>query len=92
MPRPALCRTNIRRAGFDQMRRGRGPIPDVPLPDEADLLRIVSLDQAARLAGISRRTLMRHHRDKFIQLSPGRLGLRLGDALHIKTLHVKEGA
>jgi hypothetical protein len=46
-----------------------------------ELERIVSLDEAARLRGVSADTLRRHDRDKFIQLSPRRLGMRVRDAL-----------
>jgi hypothetical protein len=43
--------------------------------------RAISLQEAARLKGISVDTLKRYYRDKFIQLSPRRLGMRVGDAL-----------
>jgi hypothetical protein len=44
-------------------------------------LRIVSLAEAARLAGCSEDNLRRHHSAKLIRLSPRRLGMRLGHAL-----------
>jgi hypothetical protein len=44
-------------------------------------LRIVTLVEAARLSGVSKDTLLRHHRDKLVRLSPRRLGIRVGDAL-----------
>jgi hypothetical protein len=46
-------------------------------------LRIVSLAEAARLAGISADGLRRHHSEKLIRLSPRRVGMRQGDALMI---------
>jgi hypothetical protein len=51
---------------------------DLPLVER---LRIVSLAEAARLAGLSEDSLRRHHPDKLIRLSPRRLGMRQGDAL-----------
>jgi hypothetical protein len=48
------------------------------------MMRIVSIKQAAQLAGISERTLKDSHPDKVIQISPGRIGMRLRDALRIK--------
>jgi hypothetical protein len=43
--------------------------------------RIVSLDEAVRLSGMSKDGLVRYHKDKFIKLSPRRVGMRLRDAL-----------
>jgi len=56
-------------------------------PDRLPLverLRIVSLQEAARLSGISEDGLRRHHAEKLIRLSPRRVGMRQGDALHLK--------
>jgi len=47
--------------------------------------RIVLLPEAARLAGVSIDTLRRYHSDKFIRLSKQRQGMRLRDALMMKT-------
>lgn len=52
-----------------------------------DLDRVVTLRQAAELAGVSVRTLWRNRPDKFVRLSPGRIGMRKRDALLMK----KEG-
>jgi len=54
-----------------------------PLPTAVQLMRIVSLRQAAELAGVSARTMQRTHPDKIIRISPGRLGMRVRDALMI---------
>ena len=43
--------------------------------------RIVTLAEAARLSSLSIDTLRRKHRDKFIQLSERRFGMRRRDAL-----------
>jgi hypothetical protein len=43
--------------------------------------RIITLDQASALTSLSRDTIKRNYRDKFIQLSPRRIGMRLGDVL-----------
>ena len=43
--------------------------------------RIVPLAEASRLSGMSEDTLRRHYRDKIIQLTAHRLGMRVGDAL-----------
>lgn len=53
------------------------------LPTEVQSMRIVSIRQAAELAGISTRTMQRVHADKIIRVSPGRLGMRVRDALMI---------
>jgi hypothetical protein len=53
------------------------------LPTAVQLMRIVNLRQAAELAGVSARTMQRVHADKIIRISPGRLGMRVRDALMI---------
>lgn len=50
---------------------------------DIELDRIVTLKQAAELMGVSIQTLRRTHRDKFIRLSPRRLGMRMRDALFL---------
>jgi len=50
-----------------------------------ELARIAPLTEAARLAGVSKDTLQRHHSDKILRLSPRRLGMRVGDALQLGT-------
>jgi hypothetical protein len=62
----------------------RKRVEDIELPDAVYMMRIVSIKQAAQLAGISERTLKDSHPDKVIQISPGRIGMRLRDALRIK--------
>jgi hypothetical protein len=47
------------------------------------LARIVTLREAAQLAGCSEDTLKRRHSEKIIRLSPRRLGMRLKDALFL---------
>jgi hypothetical protein len=46
-----------------------------------DLERIIPIPEVARLRGVSEDTVRRHDRDKIIQLSPNRQGMRLKDAL-----------
>jgi hypothetical protein len=46
-----------------------------------ELMRIVPLREAARLSGLSLRTLHTSFRDKFVHLSKRRLGMRVRDAL-----------
>jgi len=58
------------------------PSDQLPLVER---LRIISLGEAARLAGISEDGLRRHHPDKLIRLSPRRVGMRVGDALMISS-------
>lgn len=50
-------------------------------PSWLELQRIVSLQEAERLSGMSVDTIKRRHADKLIRLSPRRLGIRVGDAL-----------
>jgi hypothetical protein len=47
------------------------------------LARIVTLREAAQLAGCSEDTLKRRHSAKIIRLSPRRLGMRIRDALFL---------
>ena|SRR6516165_3700465 len=58
-----------------KQRRGHDPGPR----DDPD--RIVTLAEAAQLMGVSIDTLRRKYRDKFIQLSARRYGMRRRDAL-----------
>jgi hypothetical protein len=70
----------------------RKPIEDEELPKEVMLMRIVNLRQAAELAGLNERTLAKFHADKVIRLSPGRVGMRVRDALMIAESKKKEEA
>jgi hypothetical protein len=47
------------------------------------LARIVTLREAAQLAGCSEDTLKRRHSSKIIRISPRRLGMRIRDALFL---------
>jgi hypothetical protein len=65
--------------------RARLDMPDVS-PSQVplswlELQRFVSLDEAVRLSGLSRDTLLRRHSDKIKRISTRRLGIRLCDAL-----------
>jgi hypothetical protein len=62
-------------------------LEDLPLVEK---LRIVSLDEAVRLSGLSHDSLKRHHRDKLIKLSPRRLGMRLADCLLLPTDDIEQ--
>jgi hypothetical protein len=53
------------------------------LLDPTETLRFVSLEEAVRLSGLSRDSLLRHHRDKVRRISPRRLAMRLGDVLSL---------
>jgi hypothetical protein len=46
-----------------------------------ELARIVPIPEAVRLSSLSEETLRRKHRDKWIQLSERRYGMRLRDVL-----------
>jgi hypothetical protein len=61
----------------------RKRIEDEELPTAVQLMRIVSIRQAAELAGIGVRTMLRSHADKIVRISPGRIGMRVRDALMI---------
>jgi hypothetical protein len=62
------------------MHANNSMLDDLPVVER---LRIVSLAEAARLAGVSEDHLRRHHAAKFIRLGPRRIGMRQGDALMI---------
>lgn len=57
----------------------RGPTSNPP--DWLELKRIVDLKEASRLSGLSVDSIKRHYRQQIIELSPRRLGMRVGDAL-----------
>ena len=54
-------------------------------PTSLELLRIVTMREAAALSGLSAATLARRHPEKIIRLSPRRKGMRLRDALLLPT-------
>jgi hypothetical protein len=56
----------------------------IKLSPELELERIVPLQEAAKLQSTSVDTIKRRHRDKIIELSPRRLGMKLKDALIMK--------
>ena len=49
-----------------------------------EMLRIVGLTEAARLAGVHPKTLRKNHSDKIINVTKKKLGMRVRDALMIK--------
>ena len=61
----------------------RKRIENTAFPAEIELMKIISIRQAAELAGVSTRTLQRVLGDKIIRISPGRRGMRVRDALLI---------
>jgi hypothetical protein len=48
-----------------------------------ELMRIIPISEAAKLSSISPDGWYRHHKDKLIQLTEKRFGVRLRDALFI---------
>ena len=58
---------------------------DEPELSALELLRIASMKEAARLAGVSERTLRRNYADRILQVSERRQGMRVGVALQIKS-------
>ena len=58
------------------------PTPSNPEPlSWLELQRFVSLEEASRLSGLSRDTLLRRHSEKIQRISTRRLGMRLCHAL-----------
>jgi hypothetical protein len=60
------------------------PADDFKLPTKYELDRIISLQEAKRISSLSPDSWKRNHRDKLLELSPRRFGVRLGDALMLK--------
>jgi hypothetical protein len=56
---------------------------DSDFPRDRELDRVVSMQEASRLMGISPETIRRRYRDKILQLSERRQGMRLRDALRV---------
>jgi hypothetical protein len=54
------------------------------LPPELELERIVSLQTAEKVSGLSADSWKRHHSDKIIEMSPRRRGVRLRHALMLR--------
>jgi hypothetical protein len=48
---------------------------------QLELMRIVDLNEASRLSGMSKDSIRRFYRDKLIWLGPRKLGMRVKDAL-----------
>ena len=46
-----------------------------------ELLRIAPIAECRRLSGLSAETLRRHHKDQILEIAPGRVGMRVIDAL-----------
>jgi hypothetical protein len=57
---------------------------DFKLPPALELDRIISLQEAEKVSSLSVDSWKRHHADKFVELSPRRLGVRLRDALMLR--------
>jgi hypothetical protein len=74
MTRAPVCRTVL----HEETPPMTTDIHALPLVER---LRIVSLQEAARLAGVSEESLRRNHKEKLIRLGPRRVGMRQGDAL-----------
>jgi hypothetical protein len=55
----------------------------VKVPAAFELEQMISIDEAAALAGLSRDSVRKHYRHLICRLSPGRVGIRLRDALAI---------
>jgi predicted DNA-binding transcriptional regulator AlpA len=56
---------------------------DTTSDDFLRLKRIASLKEVQQLTGLSRDTIKHNYRDKLIQLSPRRIGMRIEDALQL---------
>jgi hypothetical protein len=54
------------------------------LPPGRELDQIISLQEAEKVSTLSADSWKRHHKDKLIELSPRRLGVRLRDALMLR--------
>jgi hypothetical protein len=61
---------------------GQGFFPGYGL-SPIQLNKIVSLNEAVKLSGLSRDVWLRKHQDKIIRLSDQRLGVRMGHALFL---------
>jgi len=79
----AADRIEVVRAAAQVAERKPAPVkpPERDQDSKDDPDRIVTLAEAARLSSLSIDTLRRNHRDKFIQLSERRFGMRRRDAL-----------
>jgi hypothetical protein len=90
MPRPVDKDVAARTRGKFVAPAGERPSTDIITrpppargPPEIEFERIVTLDEAAKLAGISVDGLRRHYAHLIRRLSPRRVGMRVRDALSI---------
>jgi hypothetical protein len=60
------------------------PTDDFKLPPKLELDRIITLQEAEQVSSLSPSSWKRNHRDKIVELSPRRYGVRLRDALMLK--------
>jgi hypothetical protein len=58
---------------------------DFKLPSSLELDRIISLQEAYKISSLSPDSWKRNHPDKIIELCPGRVGIRLRDALMFRS-------
>jgi hypothetical protein len=56
---------------------------DFKLPAKLELDRIISLQDAEKISSLSPDSWKRNHREKIVELSPRRYGIRLRDALKL---------
>ena len=61
----------------------RRDAPSASTLSPLELQRVVTIAEAARMTGLSEDSLRRHHSDKFVRLSPKRIGMTLSSVLSI---------
>ena len=77
--RTAAARKTARRAAQRAARRAE----KLPTPTAFDLDQMLDLKETAALVGLSPDSIKRHYRHLIRRLSPGRVGIRMRDALAI---------
>jgi hypothetical protein len=63
------------------------PRPHRGAPYSFELERVLPLDEAAVLTGLSQDSIRRYYKHLILHLSPRRVGIRLRDVLSIGTCH-----
>jgi hypothetical protein len=79
------CSSAISRIGKKASEPVTSSQQKIKLRDDLELNRIVSLRQAAEIRGVSMDTIKRRYPEIILRLSPGRVGVRLRDALNLPT-------
>ena len=65
------------------MSKRNDPQSQFPTMSALELARVITITEAAKMTGLSEDSLRRHHSDKFVRLSPRRIGMTVRSVIGI---------